>query len=286
MSTEFYLTMARDIDSAALAEALSAALQAEGYTAYDPFPGGEGPARIWAEKVTAFVSPPRDGWVSVIGRVPPKVLAAASETLDTPLLHLWLTAPTWGYLLFVDGDDKTDINALAGFLRPESSIDDLQQAMTGEIDSAALDPIEGETGEDTLPENVLALAADHDVDMDKAQRMIDKYTNKIFSKLDTTETDADDAALREAALKALHGGESSLWNTPNGQRLRAFATCLALPEDWYQPAMETVRDAYTVVRRSTVRPGGTLLPSDMRALNKLPNAGEYLPVYYGIPKVS
>ncbi|MBN1285721.1 MAG: hypothetical protein JXB47_10005 [Anaerolineae bacterium] len=283
MSTEFYLTLARRAAPAAVAEALGAALETRAYLPYDPFPGGAGPARIWADKVTAFVAPAQDGWTRVIGRVPPEALAAASASLATPLLHLWLTGATWGFFLFVDGDDLTDAAALAGFLRPQCTTDDLQRAMAGDIDTAALPPIEGEPGDDALPENVAVLAADRNIDMSKAQRMIEKYTGKIFSKLDRQSQDQDDEAVRAAAMEALRGGPA-LWETACGRRLRAFAACLDLPRGWHSPALETVRDAYTVARRKAAYPTATLLPGDRRALDKLPGAGDYLPVYFGVPK--
>ena len=112
---------------------------------------------------------------------------------------------------------------------------------------------------------------------------IDKWTGKVFSKLDKAGSADQDEAVRQAAAQALLGGPS-IWDEPCGKRLRAFAACLALPEAWHRLALDDIRDAYTVVRRKGVNPNATLLQSDERAMTKLSDAGDYLPLYFGIPK--
>ncbi len=278
MSNEFYLTLTRHPDPAAVADALGAGLRAQGYTPYDPFPGGNGPARIWTSKVTAFVAPPRAGWVCIIGRVPVAALAKAGATLGSPMLHLWLTPEIWGYLLFVDGDEAMDMTALDGFLRPSRTLDDLRRAVAGSLDNMPLDPIDPTEG--ALPENIIIMADEHNVDMDKAQKMIDKYTGKLLGKLGKRGGSAERAE-QTAALNALQG-VPSIWESACGRRLRAFAACLALPENWHRPGLETIRAAYAVVRRKRANPNATLLASDISAHAALPDAEAYLPVYFGL----
>jgi hypothetical protein len=277
MTTEFYLTLTRGAQPDAIAGALGEGLEALGYERYDPFPGGKGPARIWKDKVTAFIAPPREGWTCIAGRVPAEAIAKASAELDAPLLHLWLTGDMWGYLLFAGGDDLHDVEALADFVRPGRTLDDVQRALTGELDGLPLDPAEVED-ESALPGNVIALAADHDVDMEKAQQMIDKWNRRIFGRLGKKDKEA--AGARTEA-EAMLQGEPSIWGTHCGKRLRAFAAALAMPAGWHQPAFEVIRDAYTVARRRQQNPNATLLPSDEQALARLPGAADYLPVYYG-----
>ncbi len=276
----FYMTLIPDSSAAAAAEALGQSLEALGYMHYDPFPGGAGPARIWKERVTAFAAPARGSWVRIIGQAPTEALAAASARLGVPLLYVWLTGEMWGYLLFQNGNEAMDAEDLGDMLRAGCTPDDVREAVAGNLDAISLAPIEEESA-GALPDDVVVLAAEHEVDMSKAERMIDKYAGKIFAKLDR-QGETDQAA-RDAAIQALQGGPS-IWETSCGKRLRAFTACLALPEGWHRPALADLREAHTVVRRKTQNPNASLLPGDERALQSVPDAGDYIPIYYGIPQ--
>ncbi|MCZ7542624.1 MAG: hypothetical protein M5R40_03370 [Anaerolineae bacterium] len=86
--------------------------------------------------------------------------------------------------------------------------------------------------------------------------------------------------MRAEARRAL-AASPSLWETPSGQRLRAFAACLALPPAWHSPTLDEARQAYIVARRRALRPDASLLPGDEAALARLPDALDYTPLYFG-----
>ncbi len=280
MTTDLYLTLVRREDAPAVAAGLADALNALGFQPYDPFPGGTAPSVLWKETVRAFVEPARGGWTRVLGQVRPEALERASAALGAPALHLWLARGFWGYLFFVEGEDAVDVEALAGLLRPGRSLDDVRQALGGEIDPAQLAPMSGAGDPAVLPEDVQHLAEARGVNMDKAQRMIEQWTNKLFSKLDKQSGGAA-SAMRAQAGDAL-AATPSLWDTSSGQRLRAFAACLALPAGWHHPALDDVRQAYIVARRKAQRPGASLLPGDEAALARVPDAAGYIPLYFGM----
>lgn len=279
MSADFYLSLVRCEDAPAVAAALGEGLKKLNYQPYDPFPGGSGPAALWKETVRAFVAPPREGWTRALGQVRPEALAHASAALGAPVLHLWLTRQFWGYLLFVDGDDVQEVEALAGLLKSGRSLDDLGRAMGGDLDGLPLDPIDASADDDALPDDVRRLAEARGVDMDRAQRMIDRWTDRLFARLDA-HSGGEASAMREQAGQAL-APAASVWDSPSGRRLRAFTACLALPANWHRPPLDDVRQAYIVARQKAHAPGAPLLPGDAAALARAPDAAAYLPVYFG-----
>jgi hypothetical protein len=281
MKADCYLTLVQSEDAPAVARALRSSLEALGFQPYDPFPGGSSPPALWEQTVKAFVEPARDGWVRVLGKLRAEALSSASAMLDTPLLHLWLTGEMWGYLLFVEGADAMDEEALGSLLRPGRSLDDLRRAMAGELGTVPLDPVSWVEGEDgALPDEVKRLAEGRGVDTSKAQRMIDRWADGLFSRLDK-ESGGQATPMRAQADHALEAAPC-LWSTPAGQRMRAFAACLALPPEWHSPTLDEVRGAYMVARRKAHRPGAALLPGEETALARLPNAVSYLPLYFGM----
>ena len=277
-----YLTLARHDDPRAVAGALAEGLHGLGYTPYDPFPGGSGPTALWTRTVRAFVEPARASWTRVLGELPPEALTHASEALGAPVLHLWLTSHLWGYLAFVEGAEPAHVEALSGLLKPGRSLRDVEQAMSGEPGNLALEPLEGIDTDDpaALPDEVQRLAETRGVDMDAAQRMIGKWTDRLFARLDRQGGGAA-SEMRDQASMAL-APSGSLWETTHGHRLRAFAACLALPDGWHRPALEDVRLAFMAARRRAHRPEAPLLTSDEAALARVPDAADYLPLYFGI----
>jgi len=71
------------------------------------------------------------------------------------------------------------------------------------------------------------------------------------------------------------------WAEPEGQRVRALASVLAIPSRWRDPSWEAVRDAYQLRRLRQRNPRLPLIPGDQQTLDAVPDALDYRPVYMG-----
>lgn len=272
-----YLPLA---DAAPVAEALRSLLEAGGFRAYDPFPGGTGTPPGLREMVRVFVAPPLDGWVRVLGEVPADLIPALGERLGVPVLHGWLTPDDGGFALVRDGARHTDPAALADYLAPGKSPDLLRRALAGELPVPALDgdqPPVVALGMDALPPDLQALARQKNVNPDKAARMFEKMSGSLFRKAGGG-ADSDEQAQARAMMM---GQQQNVWNSLAGQRVRAAAGVLKLPANWRTPTQAAIRDAYQVHRLRERSPRMALMPGDKETMQAVPDALAYSPVYFG-----
>ncbi|HML24557.1 MAG TPA: hypothetical protein PKD09_23090 [Aggregatilinea sp.] len=268
-------------DAAPVAETLRSLLKDEGYRAYDPFPGGMGTPPGLREMVRVFVAPPQDGWVRVLGDVPANVIEALGAQLGVPVLHGWLTPEDGGFALVHNGVRHTEPEAIAGALVPDQSPDQLRRAFAGEIDVPVIDsdqPPVVALGMDALPPELQALAQQKDVNPDKAAKMFEKMSGNLFRKIGGGGGDSDEQAQARAMMM---GQQQNVWNSLAGQRVRAAANVLDLPDNWRTPTLEAVREAYQVHRLRERNPRLTLMPGDKEAMQAIPDALDYIPVYFG-----
>jgi len=121
-------------DGVAIEAALERALLQQGYKRYDPFPGGSGlTAHIWQRRVRQFVAPPVDGWTRVIGEPDRAALPDLAAMLGASLLEAWLSEAESGLAVWGPEGPAADVRAaLAGWLRPDRTPDDLARALAGQ----------------------------------------------------------------------------------------------------------------------------------------------------------
>ncbi len=272
-----YLPLA---DAAPVAEALRSLLEAEGFRAYDPFPGGMGTPPRLREMVRVFVAPPQDGWVRVLGEVPIEMIPALGERLGVPVIHGWLSSEDGGFALVRDGTRHTDPEALADYLAPGKSPDLLRRAFAGELPVPVLDsdqPPVVALGMDALPPDLQARVQQKNVNPEKAAKMFEKMSGGLLRKAGGG-ADSDEQAQARAMMM---GQQQNIWNSLAGQHVRAAADVLKLPANWRTPTHDTVRDAYQVHRLRERSPRMTLMPGDKEAMRAVPDALAYIPVYCG-----
>jgi len=269
-------------DSAVAADALRSLLAERGYQPYDPFPGGTGTPPGQKETVRLFVAPAQDGWVRVLGEVDQSLLPDLSRALKTPVLYAWLDEQDGGMSLYQDGEQQDDPASFASYLRQDVSVEKLQQAFAGKLKVSPVESTEPPVmvvGADALPPELQQFAADQGVDPKKADKLAKRLTDQLFGRL--SKQSGASREEQEQARSVLMGGGRDIWNSLQGQRLRAIAEQLKLPANWRLPTLDTVRDAYHVHRLRQSKPRMPLMPGDQESLKAVPDALEYIPVYVG-----
>lgn len=257
-------------DAHIVAETLRESLTALGYELYNPF--GLLPGKSYPQNVRLFVAPARAGWVRVIGLPDSRQLAQISR------LGLCLLASLDGanttIKVFNDGAEVEPERALVPYLRADRSADDLVKALR----TPTLSPLppQGKAQNipvDMLPEDIQSLTGG--IDMKHAQAMFERLSGNLLGKV----AGKDQA---DAARALLGGGDQPQWNSGGGLLIRSLMACLTIPEQWHEPDFETLRDAYALHERKRRNPNAHQYPGDAEAMNAVPDALDYLPVYAGL----
>lgn len=227
-----------------ITDTLHTLLNDQGYTLYDPFGLIPGPA--YPHTVKLFIAPPRAGWTRLIAdSVPPQISAGLSK------LGLCIDAR-------LDGE-----TAQVTAYEHGQPVDHpcLQATPDGDPDSA-------QKGDDAFPLDMLP---------DDVQRMAEnlnpRQVNKMFNRLMkriNRRVDGDPNAARDMLRRP------AAWDSPGGRQMMAVLACLQIP-DWREPDFVTLRDAYALHKRGAK----TLLPGDAEAMQAVPDALDYIPVYGG-----
>lgn len=266
-----YLTSAESPPSSSeVAALLRAALEASGYTTYDPFGGVLG--RAYPQTVRLFVAPVRANWVRVLANDP--IPNGILQTVSRRSVCLWL---------YTNGDAlQTDVYtngqraddpafALAPFLREGKLPTDLRSALNQpDITIIDADPPDTYLPTDALPEDMQRMA--QDIDPKAMNRMFDRIAGNIFGR-----TSGD----RDAASDMLNSARPFNWNSPAGWKVRAMMDMLTVPDTWREPDFVTLRDAYSLHARRQRKPDARLYPGDQRTLDAVPDALKYTPIYAG-----
>lgn len=262
--------------------ALRATLAALGYQPYDPFPGGSGTPPGLADLARSFVAPPGEGWTRVVGEVDPAALPALSVALDVPLLEGWLAGGEDGFAVWQAGARDGSADALAAFLRSDRSRADLDAALHATSDAPDA-PSEGPTlvdlGAGALPPEIEQLAEQHGVDARQADKLVKRLSGNLFGKLNRQAGGSESDA--QAQARVMLAGQADVWATPAGRRVTAIAAALRLPANWRAPDFDAVREAYQLRRLRARSPRLPLMPGDQQALDTVPDALDYRPVYMG-----
>lgn len=274
----WYSLFLPNADSEKVARSLREVLAAHGYKAYDPFPGGTGTPTKLTETIRQFVAPTKDGWVRILGQPAEELLGEFSELIALPVIHGWLSDDDGGFALYERGKLQDELSALESYLRRDKSPDLLSRAWEGKIPVEVLEsesPPVAVVNMADLPPDIQQLAAEKDVDPKKANKLAERLSASLFGKLQGSKEE------QEQAREMLKGGGRDNWNSLNGQRVRAIASVLDLPENWRLPALETVRDAYQIHRLRQRNPRMPLMPGDQAVMKAVRDALDYHPVYMG-----
>ncbi|MBL8145086.1 MAG: hypothetical protein JNL34_01760 [Anaerolineae bacterium] len=241
----------RSGDAAAISESLAQAASAAGYNLFNPFSGA--PGRSYPNAVRLFISPVRDGWVRVLGQPDPALLPAVSQS--APLVWTVLVGSATRVEAWANGAQGS-VESIFGITPPDG--DDLPAA--GPVQTPA------PTVFAALPADIQAMNANPK----QAQAMLDKLSGGLLKK-----AGGDQAA----AVAALQGNPPD-WNSRDGRRLAALLTALGIPA-WGNPDFVPLRDAYQVLSRLQRRPSAALYAGDREAMDAVPDALDYRPVYAG-----
>jgi len=261
-------------DSPAVAAVLRDILEERGYAPYDPFPGGEGTPPGWSNLVRQFVAPAQAGWVRVLGEPVEAILPEISRRLALPVIHGWLDEQDGGFVMIEGEARHTDPVVFERYLRPGESLERLRRAWQGEL------PVEPVAIAEGLPSEIRQLAEEKGVDTRKARNIFERIYDSLFGRLMKDAGPEEREEQVQARALVMDGGRD-IWNSLSGQRMRAVAGVLALPDAWRTPDMETLREAYHVHRLRERAPRMALMPGDKQALAAVPDALSYVPVYMG-----
>lgn len=257
--------------------ALLEALALYSYAPYDPFPGGNGTPPAYKRFIRQFVSPARSGWVRILGI--PDLDSIRSISAKWPILYGLLDGDAGEWRVIRNGESSTDAAAFVPYLKPNVTPDAFTRVASGQIGLVPDNSESRSVSELALPPDVQQLARERGVNPRQADRLVERMTGQVFGRLNRG-TGGEAGALRDQA-QALIRGSGPDWESKAGQRLRAIAALLTLPSDWRTPTWEDVRDAYPTARRLARNPKASLLPGEREALNALPDAVQYAPVYVG-----
>lgn len=281
MSQSWHSVYVRATNAEPVIDALRAALVARGYAPYDPFPGGTGTPPRLAATVRQFVAPPAGGWVRVLGEPDPDALHDFQVRIASPVVTGFLAESESGFTLLAGGDRHTEPDAFADFLRPDRTPDELRRAFGGDLDVGTVgsgEPPIAILGADSLPPELQEFAQQQGVDAKRANSLVERLGGKLLGRF--SGGGADDE--KQQAYEMLAGSGGDLWNSAHGRRVRAIASLLDLPDNWRAPSWQQVRDAYQVARLLKRSPRAMMMPGDEEALQAVPDALDYTPVYMGM----
>ena len=241
---------------------LKRVFEADGYKAYDPFPGGLGSPVGKLTRLRTFISPPVDNWhiVGTSDEIPASLLVE----LNLELLDIRLLEDDDYQIAVYHPDNAPDarLGALEPYLKDGVSLQDLAQIATLEMKA---------DNADSLPSEISDLAAAQGVSAKHVDKMMGKMSKRIFRKMS-----ADDTQKEQAMAMLQPTGIN--WNSAGAQKLQAIMDKLAIPEDWHLPEWKSLVAAYQIARQQ--QRGADLLAGDADTLAKVPNAIEYTPIYY------
>ncbi len=283
MSQTWYSLYVPVTDPEPVIAALRSLLAAHGYATYDPFPGGTGTPPGFTHTVRLFAAPPRDGWLRIVGQPDETLLPEFSVAAGVPVLYGWLTESGGGMAVYQAGERRDDPAACAPYLRPDADPGTVQQAFAGTL---AVEAVESDRppavvlGAESLPPELQQFAQEQGVDSRKASKTFERLSSGLFGRLARGD-DSGGQDQQDAARAVFMDGGKDIWNSLHGQRVRAIASVMTLPGNWRLPAWETVRDAYQVHRLRQRSPRMALMPGDKEALDTVPDALDYTPVYAG-----
>lgn len=252
----------RCVEQERVAATLRDSLTALGYQLYDPF--GLIPGKAYPQTIRLFVAPPHNGWTHIIGVPDRAMLPAVSQ------IGLCLSAVLNDDSAALDTYQNGEQIALADALTPFSAdAEKLGRALRGDVphieaaSASVFDALAGDAG-------MQALAAK--VDPKQAEKMFERISGGLMNRA------GSDANATQQAQNLVNAAEPD-WNSAGGRQIRAVLASLNLP--WREPTFTALRDAYQLHNRRKRNPNARLYPGDEDAMQRVPDALNYVPVYGG-----
>lgn len=266
MTTPWHSLYSPSSDQEELADALRAALTAQGFTLFDPFQT-LAPGQAYSRSVRVFVAPARDGWTRVLGALETPLIESLSQA--TLCLSAALVGDQAQIAVYKQGAPADPVSTLTPHLRADHTPDDLRRALAGETISGARTT----QPRDTFPMDVLPESM-----REQARGLNPKAINAMFGKL-IKKVNRQLGTDARAGMALIGGGAD--WDSRGGRMLQAVMACLTVPDGWRVPDFVSVRDAYQLHLRRQQRPNAPLYPGDGDAMQNVPDALQYIPVYAG-----
>jgi hypothetical protein len=228
------------------------------------------PGRTYAESVRAFSVALGDNWVRVISENPLPTSVLRSLSVNYVCVQVCLTDDAQ-IDVYANGGAVQDIpETLSPYLRDGKTAATLRSALT----QPQITVIDTEPEEfldiDSLPEDVRQLATN--VDKQAFDKMFERMSGKLFKR-----TGGD----RDKARALVQQSSDVKWNTPHGWKVQALMDALSLPPGWRQPSFSALSTAYGLHARRQRKPDARLYPGDEKAMQAVPDALIYMPVYAG-----
>jgi hypothetical protein len=247
-------------DRSKLISALEKLYEAEGYTPYDPFPGGTGTPTGITSSIRLFVGAAEHGWTRILGHIESHILKRLAENLEVTLLSVWIS----------ENESRVETvgsQTLIEFLKDGKTSDDLNRAEKI-IPINPGDTMQGELGD---------LAKQYGVKSKHVEKLFQKTARGIFEKLDK-QTEGEASRTQSEAMNVLKGQFS--WDSAPAHRVQATMACLNVPQNWHEPSFKDLAAAYPIARLLDLNEDALLLPGDEDLLDKVSFPLDYTPIYY------
>ena len=236
-----------------------------GYELYDPFAAMLG--KIYSKSVKLFISPHGNGCTRILGDLDERIVPTLSSLGLSLLIALDdgnARIETYG-----DGEALDPLKALTPHLRDGCNTDNLQAVFSGDFVAVGAEA-KSDIPLDMLPGNLQEMAGRLN------PKHVNKMFNKIAGKIGKRVSGDGDAAL------GMFSGEAAKWDSAGGQKIAALMACLRVPDAWREPDFVALRGAYQLHLRRQRNPKAMLYPGDADAMDAVPDALAYAPVYGGM----
>lgn len=250
-------------DSRTLASTLQAALTENGFELYDPF-GLMPVTRVYSDAVKGFVSPAKAGWTRVIlsGDTPPHAALIAAASGLAPTLAVSLLDSGSAFTAWHQGAEGN----LADLFAPYADRAALEQALNAKYETSKA---KDDSLVDVIPEELRDVMGIGSVK--KAEGMLSRMAGRALSM---NERAAAVTLLRDVVID---------WASEGGQRIRAVMALLPL-ERWAVPDYVLLRDAYREHNKQRRSANARISPEGQKAMQAVPDALEYTPLFAGKPE--
>ena len=254
-------------DSQQVVHDLEHYVQTAGFELYDPF--NVVPGKSFARIFRFFVGPVQSGWLRILGEVDTETAINLSDSGFTFLVEL--DSNRSHFTIIQAGQVETDCKALFPHLVDGCTLDQLRLKLSAEYTAqtkSAKSTQLGDVSINWLPDDVQQMA--DNLNPNQINKLFDKFMNKITRRLGENVSD----------VQGLLAGNQIDWNSPGARQAVEVMACLRIP-NWNIPDFVTLRDAYQLRRRLQRKPNAHLFPGEAEALEAVPDALDYVPVYGG-----
>ena len=249
-------------DQDAVSGSLQAQITAAGYELFDPFAGV--PGKSYPQIMRLFIGPPQQHWLRILGDVEPQFAALLSNI--GLCLFVQFSTETSQFRVYKSGEAESEYGALFDHLVDGCTPDHLLNRLNPEYTPDTRTTQTDDMPMDWLPDDVQQMA--DNLNPKQVNKLFNRFMNKITNRLGADMSEAQALLSRQD------------WNSPGAQQTQAVMACLRIP-NWNVPDFVTLRDSYQLHRRLERKPNAQLFPGEAEALDAVPDALAYQPVYGG-----